>query len=56
MKILDAVKERRSIRKFLPKKIPDTIIENLKDALTFRQESSILSLKTKLKKNLQRLH
>ncbi|MEF9438110.1 MAG: nitroreductase family protein [Candidatus Mariimomonas ferrooxydans] len=33
MKILDAVKERRSIRKFLPKKIPDTIIENLKDAL-----------------------
>ncbi len=33
MKILNAVKERRSIRKFLPKKIPDTIIENLKDAL-----------------------
>lgn len=33
MTILDAVKERRSIRKFLPKKIPDSIIENLKEAL-----------------------
>lgn len=33
MKILDAVRERRSIRKFLPKKIPDSIIDNLKEAL-----------------------
>lgn len=33
MKILDAVRERRSIRKFLPKQIPDAIIDNLKEAL-----------------------
>lgn len=33
MKILDAVKERRSIRKFLPKDIPDTLLEDLKEAL-----------------------
>ncbi len=33
MKILDAVKERRSIRKFLTKKIPDTILDDLKEAL-----------------------
>ncbi len=33
MTILDAVKERRSIRKFLPKQIPDAIIDNLKEAL-----------------------
>lgn len=33
MKILDAVKNRRSIRKFQKKKIPDHIIEDLKDAL-----------------------
>lgn len=33
MTILDAVKERRSIRKFLPKEIPDTILNDLKEAL-----------------------
>jgi len=33
MKILDAVKDRRSIRKFLPKQIPQDILEKLKEAL-----------------------
>ena len=33
MKILDAVKNRRSIRKFLQKQIPDEIIDKLKEAL-----------------------
>ena len=33
MKILDAVRERRSIRKFLSKEIPDTIIDDFKEAL-----------------------
>ncbi len=33
MTILDAVKERRGIRKFLSKQIPDAIIDNLKEAL-----------------------
>ncbi len=33
MTILDAVMDRRSIRKFLPKEIPGEVIENLKDAL-----------------------
>lgn len=33
MKILDAVRERRSIRKFLPKEIPEAILEDLKEAL-----------------------
>ncbi len=33
MNILEAVKERRSIRKFLPKQIPDLILEDLKEAL-----------------------
>lgn len=33
MTILDAVKERRSIRKFLRKEIPEEVIENLKNAL-----------------------
>ncbi len=33
MKILDAVKERRSIRKFLQKEIQDTVIDDLKEAL-----------------------
>lgn len=33
MTILDAVRERRSIREFLPKEIPHTILDNLKEAL-----------------------
>lgn len=33
MRILDAVKERRSIRKFLQKEIPDNVLEELKEAL-----------------------
>ena len=33
MTILDAVKNRRSIRKFLQKEIPNTILEDLKEAL-----------------------
>ncbi len=33
MNIFDAVKERRSIRKFLPKQIPETILEDMKEAL-----------------------
>ncbi len=33
MKILDAVKNRRSVRKFLDKPIPEDVIEDLKDAL-----------------------
>ena len=33
MKILDTVRKRRSIRKFLSKEIPNTIIDNLKEAL-----------------------
>ena len=33
MKILDAVRERRSIRKFLQKEIPVTILDELKEAL-----------------------
>ncbi len=33
MKILDAVKSRRSIRKFINKPIPAEIVEDLKDAL-----------------------
>lgn len=33
MAILDAVKGRRSIRKFLPKEIPEDVIEKLKEAL-----------------------
>ncbi len=33
MSILDAVRERRSVREFLSKGIPDGIIENLKEAL-----------------------
>jgi nitroreductase len=33
MNILDAVKQRRSIRKFQNKPVPDEIIEDLKDAL-----------------------
>jgi nitroreductase len=33
MTILDAVKERRSIRKFLQKEIPNTVLEELKEAL-----------------------
>ena len=33
MIMLDAVKERRSIRKFLSKQIPNTTIDNLKEAL-----------------------
>lgn len=33
MNILDAVKNRRSIRKFLQKEIPDAILEDLKEAL-----------------------
>jgi len=33
MKILDAVRERRSIRKFFQKEIPDTVLEELKEAL-----------------------
>ncbi len=33
MTISDAVKERRSIRKFLPKNIPETTLELLKEAL-----------------------
>ncbi len=39
MTILDAVRERRSIRKFLPKKIPDSIIDNLKEALIWAPPS-----------------
>lgn len=33
MTILDAVRERRSIRKFLSKEIPDGVVEKLKEAL-----------------------
>jgi len=33
MNILDSVKNRRSIRKFLQKEIPDAILEDLKEAL-----------------------
>jgi nitroreductase len=33
MNILEAVRDRRSIREFQPGEIPDTIIENLKEAL-----------------------
>jgi len=33
MKILDVVKERRSIRKFLPKEISETVLEGIKDSL-----------------------
>ncbi len=33
MTVFDAVKERRSIRKFLPKEIPEDAIEKLKEAL-----------------------
>jgi len=33
MTILDAVRERRSIREFLSKQIPDTVLEDLKEAL-----------------------
>jgi len=33
MSVKDAVKERRSIRKFLPKEIPTEILEDIKDAL-----------------------
>jgi nitroreductase len=33
MTVFDAVKERRSIRKFLPKEIPEDIVEKLKEAL-----------------------
>lgn len=33
MNILDAVKERRSIRKFQTRQLPDTIIDKLKEAL-----------------------
>jgi len=35
MKILDTVKERRSIRKFQKKDIPDNIVEKLKEALVW---------------------
>ncbi|MBI4697436.1 MAG: nitroreductase family protein [Nitrospirae bacterium] len=42
MKILDAVRERRSIRKFLSKEIPGTIIDILKEALVWAPSSGNL--------------
>ncbi|MCK5426600.1 MAG: nitroreductase family protein [Thermodesulfovibrionia bacterium] len=35
MSILDAVRERRSVREFLSKEIPESLIENLKEALVW---------------------
>lgn len=42
MKILDAVKERRSIRKFLQKEIPETVLDELKEALIWAPSSGNL--------------